>query len=170
MRAGFPFSSTLVLALSTALLVPAVHWCAVPWEQTTLACVVRCSATSATSCQERDAPACDPISDVAASAACPLAGESSAMPCAAGGSCPLASHSSPGKHGRAYVLAEAPGGVVVRGLGKLIVDLSQLEAPLPSRNPVVVVARPIAPPPDPEFRPPCFAWTAVRLARAPPGA
>jgi hypothetical protein len=179
MRAGSPVSTTLALALSTALLVPVVHWCAIPWEQTTLECVARCSAGSGGSC--RDAPvasaatACGmrPAGAVEGESGsrCRAADASDAMPCRSGGSCPLARHApDTGKHGRAYVLGEGPGAVVVRGLAKLVVDLSRLEAPLPSRTPVEIPSRPFARAPDPETRPPTFVWTSVRLARAPPAA
>jgi hypothetical protein len=63
---------------------------------------------------------------------------------------------------------DVPGGVVLRGLGEAIVAGWLAPAPVPER---VVIAPPIrrtAWPPEPEIRPPTFAWTNVRLARAPP--
>src|SRR4030095_6262670 len=115
-------SATLAFSLSTVLLVPTVHWCALPWEQTTVECVARCSTVRA-DCETE--------------------------------SCPLSTFpSDAGKHGRAYVLGEAPGGTLVRGLGKLVIDLAQFGGLVPPRVRVEVASRPTRRPPDPEVRPP----------------
>ena len=116
-----------------------------------------------------DAAADDDARGLACGAKSAARDDSGTMPCSAGGSCPRAGHSQKrAKHGRAYLLGDAPGGVVVRGLGKLIVDLSLIAAPLPSQTPVEIPAPRFARAPDPEIRPPTFARTSVRLARAPP--
>lgn len=167
MRAGSRTATAVSLALTTALALPSVHWCAVSWQQVKLECLARCSPAPGPECEApcarahaaaRGAPCAhdDPASESAGSDRYPAALRRPAR----------ADSPRPAGHGRAYLVNDFPHGVV-RKLGHALVASWLSIAPV-ALTVIEPPERHSARSSEPEIRPPTLDRATVRLARAPP--
>jgi hypothetical protein len=161
MRAGSRTATALSLALTTALALPSVHWCAISWQQVKLECLARCSPAPGPECEAPCARAHasaqdDPASECAGSDRCPAAPKRPAR----------ADSPRPAGHGRAYLVNDFPHGVV-RKLGHALVASWLSIAPV-AFTVIEPPERHSARSSEPEIRPPTLDRATVRLARAPP--